>query len=86
MKNIIIKIYGEDSVIDYGLDVFARAHGWSESSENDKEIAARDALRTYFRKTITDYAKQQAIAQLVTQVDAQANGALDTMTIDLSIG
>ena len=84
-KAIVIKIEGDEAVINAGLDSFARAFGYKDGQEVSKEEIARDAIKHFIRNQVANYNSNIAAAQAVEAAVAQSNAALDSAKLSLSV-
>lgn len=84
-KAIVIKIEGDEAIIDAGLDSFARAYGYVDGQEVSKEDVARDAIKFFIRNAISNYNANKAAEEAAKQAAAQSSAALDSAVLSLSV-
>jgi hypothetical protein len=85
-KKVIIDIVGDETVIDAGLDSFAKSFGYVDGQESPTQLeVVQNALRSYFRNTINAYNIQEGQRLAGEAVLEQSNAALDTTALSVRV-
>lgn len=92
---ITITLDGDQTIVEAGVDAFAKQNGWEETvfNEEGNEVAnpvskleyAEGVLRAYFRETITAWNIKQAETAAREQAKAQTESSLDQTSISVSV-